>query len=145
MHHPLADLFGQILVTGKTNVLHLLLEQRFESRRMEAVAGKTFSLGSRLMLHLFIKGITIVAGETIHPRTGRIPLMAVRTVARGKRGVFLRVKQILFRAAMGIMAGNARIGPRLDRLMGGEEVRLGLIMTFGAEFGDGPLGHKLMV
>ena len=71
---------------------------------MGAMAGETISLGSRLMLHLFVKGITIMAGKTVYLRLGDIPLVAVRTVTSGKRGVFLRIKQIFLRATMGIMA-----------------------------------------
>jgi hypothetical protein len=43
------------------------------------------------------------------------------------------VKQILFRPAMGIMAGDARFRPRLDPLMGFEKTSCLLLMALGAE------------
>lgn len=145
VHLPAADLSGQLVMTRVAEILHLLLEQWFIPRRMGHVAGKAFPRGRRLMFHFFLECVTVMAGETIHLRTGVRPLMAVRAIALCKRRMLLRVKKILVRAAMGIMTGNTGICPRLDLLVGGEKIRIALIVTFGAEFADGFLGHRLMV
>ena len=48
----------------------------------------------------------------------------------------LRIEQVLFRPAMGIMAGNARCRPRLEPLVGRVKGRGALVVTLGTELVD---------
>ena len=52
-----------------------------------------------------------------------------------------RIQQILFRAAMGVMTGNAAVATRHNPLVGRSKPWCSLIMTTGAQLTDGADGH----
>ena len=67
MYHALQFIY-KIGVAGVTQVLYLLLQQAAEFGNMGVVAGEAITLGCRLMIHPFLKNITIMAGKTVNRR-----------------------------------------------------------------------------
>jgi len=59
--------------------------------------------------------------------------------------MFHRIKQVLLRSTMGIMAGNTRSRTGLDPVMGIDKACLILVVTFSTEFRDRLLGQRRVI
>ena len=71
--------------------------------------------------------------------------MTIITAAGCEWIVTYRIKKVFFRASVGVMAGDAGIGPWFDLFVGIEKTRIGLIVAICAERGNGLPRHKLVI
>jgi hypothetical protein len=121
VYYPLLIIDIRFIMTRIAKFLQFLKQQGAVTRHVGTVAGQTFSGGSGFMFYFFLKRVPVMARETIHLRPGRFSFMAGIAAFGLKRFMAQRVKQVLFRAPMGIVTGNTGFASRCDLLVGVDE------------------------